>query len=236
MRESMYEDQDYYGKNYDNDGNGYIDDIHGWDFSTYENPVNNGDNTVYDGTIIDGKNVDSHGTHIAGIIAAGINGIGIQGVAPNVTILPIKFMNGDEGTVFNAIKAIEYAEMMGADIVNCSWGSQSYSQFLYNYMNNSNMLFVCAAGNDGVDAQEFPEYPAMYELDNIISVGATDEAGELATFSNYGQGVNIAAPGKNIYSTLPENTYGYMDGTSMAAPFVTGAAALLLSNSGGMHP
>ena len=236
MRESMYEDQYYYGKNYDNDGNGYIDDVHGWDFSTYENPINNGDNAVYDGTIINDKNVDSHGTHIAGIIAAGINGIGIQGVAPNVTILPIKFMNGDEGTVFNAIKSIEYAEMMGAAVVNCSWGSQSYSQFLYNYINNSEMLFVCAAGNDGVNAQEFPEYPAMYELDNIISVGATDETGGLATFSNYGQGVNIAAPGKNIYSTLPENTYGYMDGTSMAAPFVTGAAALLLSNSGGMHP
>lgn len=215
----------------DNDGNGYIDDINGWDFTTYESTTNNGDNSVYDGTIIDGENTDAHGTHIAGIIAASLNGTGVQGVAPNTKILPVKFMNNGEGTVFNAIKAIEYAETMGAKIANCSWGAEGYSHFLHDSIANSSMFFVCAAGNEESNVQTYPEYPAMFDLDNIISVGATSSDGSLAYFSNYGQGVDVAAPGEEIYSTLPENTYGYMDGTSMATPFVSGAAALLLSIS-----
>lgn len=208
----------------DNDGNGYKDDIHGWNFSDYTDAENNGNNSVY-------KNAeeDTHGTHIAGIISAGLNEKGIAGVAPEAKILPVKFMKGDKGTLFNAIKSIEYAEMMGARIANCSWGIERYSQFLYDAINNSDMLFVCAAGNDGNNMQEYPCYPAAYNADNIISVAASDENGKLAEFSNYGAGTDIAAPGKNIYSTLPENSYGILDGTSMAAPFVSGAAALLLS-------
>lgn len=208
----------------DNDGNGYKDDIHGWNFSDYTDAENNGNNSVY-------KNAeeDTHGTHIAGIISAGLNEKGIAGVAPEAKILPVKFMKGDKGTLFNAIKSIEYAEMMGARIANCSWEIERYSQFLYDAINNSDMLFVCAAGNDGNNMQEYPCYPAAYNADNIISVAASDANGKLAEFSNYGAGTDIAAPGKNIYSTLPENSYGMLDGTSMAAPFVSGAAALLLS-------
>lgn len=210
--------------NRDTDDNGYIDDINGWDFTTYTDIVHNGNNSVYDDAI-----VDAHGTHIAGIIAAGINSIGVEGVAPNVKILPVKVLTDETGTVFNAIKGIEYAEMMGAKIANCSWGSNKYSQFLHDAINNSNMLFVCAAGNDYSDMEENPTYPAAYDLDNIISVGAIDSFGQKADFSNYGEGVDILAPGVNIYSTLPQNSYGNLDGTSMSAPYVSGTAALLLS-------
>ena len=215
----------------DDDGNGYVDDTHGWDFTTYQSVNDNGDNSVYDGTIIEDENVDSHGTHVAGIVAAELNSKGVCGVAPNITVLPVKILDANGGTVFQAIKAIEYAEAMGAKIANCSWTSENYSQFLHDTMNNSDMLFICASGNDGNNCEENPTYPANYSLDNIISVGATDSNGALADFSNYGTDVDIAAPGKEIYSTLPNNTYGYMDGTSMAAPYVTGVASLLLSVS-----
>ena len=210
----------------DTDGNGYKDDVHGWDFTTFQNSNNNGDSNVFDNA-----ETDKHGTHVAGIIAAGINNYDGKGVAPSVKLLPVKILSDNDGTVFNAIKGIEYAEMMGAKIANCSWGSEHYSQFLYDAIENSDMLFVCAAGNDGSDVEKYPTYPAAYEADNIISVGATDVNGNIASFSNYGKGVDIAAPGKGIYSTLPNNGFGSLDGTSMAAPYVAGAGALLLSVS-----
>ncbi len=206
----------------DSDGNGFVDDINGWDFTA-------GDNTVYDGEIIDGENADAHGTHVAGIIAAAHNDIGIQGVAPNIKIMPLKVMNGEEGTVFDAMKAIEYAERMGVKIANCSWTTEAFSQFLYDCMRRSDILFVCAAGNYGLDLGESPFYPAAYDLENVLTVAAVDQNGAIAEFSNFGQGTDIAAPGQDIYSTLPGGTYGYLDGTSMAAPFVTGTAALLQS-------
>lgn len=121
--------------------------------------------------------------------------------------------------------------MMGAKIANCSWGSEHYSQFLYDTIAKSDMLFVCAAGNAGYDTEKTPTYPVAYDLDNIISVAATDNQGQLASFSNYGKSVDIAAPGKDIYSTLPDNGFGALDGTSMAAPFVSGCAALFLGAS-----
>lgn len=210
----------------DSDNNGYKDDLHGWNFTTYQNSVNNGDNSVYDNA-----ESDKHGTHIAGIIAAASNNYDGKGVAPQAKILPVKILSDNEGTVFTAIKGIEYAEMMGAKIANCSWGSEHYSQFLYDTIAKSDMLFVCAAGNDGYDTEKTPTYPAAYDLDNIISVAATDNQGQLASFSNYGKSVDIAAPGKDIYSTLPDNGFGALDGTSMAAPFVSGCAALLLGVS-----
>lgn len=208
----------------DSDGNGFVDDVHGWDFTSYRNATSNGDNTVYDD-----KDEDEHGTHIAGIIAAPINGIGIEGVAPEVKVLPVKMMKGHEGTTFSAIKAIEYAQSMGAKIANCSWGNYYFSQFLYDCIKNSDMLFVCAVGNEGVNVVEDPCYPAMYNLDNIVSVAACDRQGNITDYSNYGQGVTIAAPGELIHSTLPEGRYGTKSGTSMAAPLIAGAAALLLS-------
>lgn len=196
----------------DSDNNGYVDDIHGWDFTTYQNATQNGDNVVYD----DAK-IDEHGTHVAGIIAATSNEYDGVGVAPSAKILPVKILSENDGTVFTAIKGIEYAEMMGATIANCSWGGEHYSQFLYDTILNSDMFFVCAAGNDGNDIEQYPTYPAAYDLDNIISVGATNSQGEITTFSNYGKLVDVFAPGKDIYSTLPNNAFGSMDGTSMAA-------------------
>lgn len=209
----------------DSDNNGYKDDIHGWDFTTYQDLQNNGDNSVYDD-----PETDKHGTHVAGIIAAASNTYDGKGVAPNAKILPIKILSENDGTVFAAIKGIEYAETMGAKIANCSWGSEHYSQFLYDTMAKSNMFFVCAAGNDGADVEKLPTYPAAYDLDNIISVGAVNSQGKLASFSNYGNGVDVAAPGEDIYSTLPQNGFGKMDGTSMAAPFVSGSAAIIWSS------
>ena len=190
----------------------------GWNFTAYVDPVNNGNNQVYSGN----PNEDKHGTHIAGIIGAGINNYGIEGVAPNVKILPVKCFIVDTGTVANVIRGIQYAEMMGAAIVNCSWGSHNYSQALYDAMNMSNMLFVCAAGNTGIDTAQTPYYPATYDLDNIVSVAAIDNTGDLADFSNYGSNISIAAPGKQIYSTVPNYSHAYMDGTSRAAPFAAG--------------
>lgn len=160
----------------DNDENGYVDDIHGWDFTTYTDSQNNGDNSVYDGNIIDGENGDLHGTHVAGIIGALRNNSGMVGAAPNVTILPVKVLENESGTIFNAIKGIEYAQAMGADIANCSWGTYGYVRALKDCMENSSMLFVCAAGNEGLSTDSFPMYPAAFDLENVISVAATDSS------------------------------------------------------------
>jgi subtilisin family serine protease len=201
----------------DDDNNGYIDDVYGWDFY-------NNDNTVYDS-----PSVDEHGTHVAGTIAGHSNNdIGVAGVAPFVKILPIKFLGADGGTVSDAVKAIEYADSMGAKISNNSWGGGNYSYAIYEAIRNSDSLFVAAAGNDGYNNDYYPTYPASFDLDNILSVAAIDNKGQLAYFSNYGiTSVDVAAPGVNILSTLPDNNYGFYNGTSMAAPHVTGIAALV---------
>ncbi len=197
----------------DNDGNGYIDDLNGWDFVNF-------DNSVYD------TGDETHGTHISGIIAADENGEGVCGVAPQAKILPIKFTNGSTSYTSDAIEAIGYAENMGARIVNCSWGGYDYNTALRDVISSSNMLFVCAAGND--DSTE-AVYPASFDLPNVIGVGAVNPDGDKASFSNYGENVDLAAPGVSIISTLPQNKYGYAGGTSMAAGFVSGVAALMLS-------
>ncbi|MDA8139301.1 MAG: S8 family serine peptidase, partial [Desulfobacteraceae bacterium] len=172
----------------DDDGNGYVDDIHGWDFA-------DGDNAPQDAS--------GHGTHVAGIIAASHdNGIGISGTARHVRIMPLRFMNAfDTGTVADAIRAIEYAINNGARIINCSWGSSGFSSSLYGIMATSDALFVCAAGNNGTDNDQSGFYPASYNLDNVISVAAGDQMDDLTWFSNYGkQKVHVAAPGVRIYS------------------------------------
>ena len=206
LEQNIYTNPNEIVNGLDSDNNGYKDDLHGWNFTMYQNSINNGDNSVYDNA-----ETDKHGTHIAGIIAAASNNYDGRGVAPQAKILPVKILSDNEGTVFTAIKGIEYAEMMGAKIANCSWGREHYSQFLYDTIAKSDMLFVCAAGNDGYDTEKTPTYPAAYDLDNIISVAATDNQGQLASFSNYGKSVDIAAPGKDIYSTLPDNDFGALD-------------------------
>lgn len=201
----------------DNDGNGFVDDVNGFDFA-------NNDSSVFDSA-----SQDKHATHIAGIIAAGMNNVGITGVSPNVKLLPLKFISGNTGYTSDAISAIEYGISMGVSVFNCSWGGSQQNEALKDIIANSNALFICAAGNQGQNVDVNPVYPACYDLSNVISVGAIDNKGELASFSNFGSKVQIAAPGVGILSTLPESKYGLMSGTSMAAPFVAGVAALLKS-------
>ena len=207
----------------DDDFNGFIDDVRGWDFR-------NGDNSVFDSA-----STDKHGTHCAGTIAAAHDLYGVVGVAPGVKILPLKFMDTSGGDTDDAIAAIEYARRAGAKIVNCSWGGDDSSQALRDAIAGSGMLFVAAAGNAlspnlPVNIDTTPLYPASFPLDNIIVTAAIDNRGALASFSYYGpKSVDVAAPGKNIYSTQPGNTYSYLSGTSMATAYVSGIAALVAS-------
>ncbi|MDS0528039.1 S8 family serine peptidase [Clostridium sp. SHJSY1] len=200
----------------DDDQNGYIDDVNGWDFY-------NSDNSPMDD--------NGHGTHVSGTIAASGNGAGVIGVAPNVKIMPLKFLNSvGKGYLADVLNAINYANKMGAKISNNSWGGTVYSQALYDAVSNYGGLFIAAAGNLGTDNDSAGTYPASFNLPNIISVASVDNRGSLSSFSNYGaSSVDVAAPGEDIYSTEPYNTYGYESGTSMATPHVSGIAALLLS-------
>jgi subtilisin family serine protease len=178
----------------DDDGNGYVDDCHGWDF--YHR-----DNTVFDP--YDG---DEHGTHVSGTIAAvADNGIGVAGVAPNITVMPIKFLGPGGGYLEDAILSVEYAAANGAHLSNNSWGCWGcFSQALEDAIEAAEMPFVAAAGNWGDDNDVDPFYPASYDLPNVLSVAAVDNAGDLAWFSNYGAtSVDVGAPGVDVLSTLP---------------------------------
>ncbi len=214
----------------DDDNNGYVDDIHGWDF--FHN-----DPTVYD--VGDG---DEHGTHVAGTIAAeGNNGAGVTGVNWEAQIMPLKFLGLDKdgyvvGSASDAAKAIDYAVNEGAKISNNSYGcsgTDCYSKTLKAAIDSADSaghLFVAAAGNQGTDNDTTPNYPSNYESSNIVAVAATNDKDGLASFSNYGSSsVDLAAPGVSILSTLPGGKYGYYSGTSMATPHVSGVAALLKS-------
>lgn len=209
------------GNNIDDDNNGYVDDIRGWDFA------NNDNNPMDD---------NRHGTHVAGTIAAlGNNGVGVVGVNWRAAIMPLKFLTGSgSGTTANAIKAIDYAAKMGARISNNSWGGGGFSQALSDAIARAaaaGHLFVAAAGNAGANNDATASYPANYPLDNIVSVAATDASDQRASFSNYGATtVDLGAPGVGIMSTTPANAYQSLSGTSMAAPHVSGVAALLLAS------
>ncbi|GCA70259.1 thermophilic serine proteinase [Microcystis aeruginosa NIES-2519] len=210
------------GDGIDNDGNGYIDDIRGWDFAYNDN---------------DPSDVHGHGTHVSGTIAGkGNNGVGVTGVAWNAKIMPLKFLDDTgSGSTSNAIKAINYATDKGVKLTNNSWGGGGYSQALYDAINaagQAGALFIASAGNSAQNTDTSPSYPASYNLDNIISVASTTRTDSLSSFSNYGlTSVDLGAPGSAIYSTTPNNTYATYSGTSMASPHVTGAAALLWSQN-----
>lgn len=207
----------------DDDSNGYVDDVYGWNFY-------NNSNKVYTGS------EDDHGTHGAGtIIASADNGIGIAGIvqSDNVKVMSVKALGGQDGSGSTAsvIQAIQYAEANGASICNLSLGTSENDKALYQTIANSNMLFVVAAGNDSQNTDKQASYPASYNLENLISVGNLNYDGTLHYSSNYGEStVDIAAPGSYILSTASDNSYSYMTGTSMSAPFVSGAAALVCSH------
>lgn len=219
------------GNGIDDDNNGYVDDRNGYDFA-------NDDASVYDPDLLTGAG-DEHGTHVAGTIAAeGNNGGGTTGVNWDAQIMPLKFLGVNGGFTSDAVEAINYAVNNGSKISNNSWGGGGNSQALRDAIaraDNQGHLFVAAAGNGGSDGvgddnDATPQYPASYDLPNIVSVAATDDDDGLASFSNFGaKSVDLGAPGVGILSTLPDNTYGRYSGTSMATPHVTGVAALLKS-------
>ncbi|MBI2808098.1 MAG: tandem-95 repeat protein [Planctomycetes bacterium] len=218
------------GNGVDDDGNGFVDDVHGYDFA------NNDGNPMDD---------FGHGTHVAGTIGAVTdNGVGIAGIAWNVKIMAVKFLGADgSGGLDTAIDALNYAVSNGATISNNSWGGGGYYAPLNDAIAaaaNQGHIFVAAAGNAGSNNDLVPGYPASYELDNIISVAATDKNDQLASFSNYGaSSVDLGAPGVDILSTVPTSGqlgdpsgYATLSGTSMASPHVAGVVALVR----GQHP
>lgn len=208
----------------DNDGNGWVDDVHGIDLAS-------GDSDPLDDS--------SHGTHVAGIVGAeGNNAIGVAGVNWTVRLMALKFLDRNgEGNTADAAEAIDYAVANGAKVINASWGGPAFSQTLYQAVKragDAGVTFVAAAGNSSANADSSPDYPAAFDLPNVISVAASDPNDELLYFSNYGRkSVDLAAPGEEIYSTVPVkgkvSGYGTFSGTSMAAPFVSGTAALYLA-------
>jgi sugar lactone lactonase YvrE len=210
------------GNGIDDDGNGYIDDVYGWDFYNNDN---------------DPTDDHGHGTHVAGTIGGvGNNTVGVAGVNWKTQIVAIKFLGASgSGTIAGAISSVEYARKLKAYVrlTNNSWGGGGYSAALYAAIEGAKadgQLFIAAAGNAGNDNDASPTYPASYPCDNIIAVASIDPGGGLSSFSNYGAtSVDIGAPGRNIMSCLAtaDNAYGQMSGTSMATPHVSGAAALL---------
>ncbi len=214
------------GNGIDDDGNGWIDDIHGYDF-------HNGDSDPLDD--------HRHGSHVAGTIGAvGNNDLGVVGVNHQCSLVALKtFDENGSGFVSTAVEAMEYVIANGIRVSNNSWGCSSadagcFSQALFDVIQASQSvdhIFVAAAGNKfGNDNDDIPYYPVSYDLDNIIAVAALDNRDGLAFFSNFGaNSVDVAAPGACIYSTMLGSDYGYLDGTSMATPHVTGLVGLVMS-------
>lgn len=205
----------------DDDNDGYVDDVHGINAITHTGDVNDD---------------YGHGTHVSAIIGATANnGVGIAGIAWDVDIMPLKFLDGTgQGTVSGAIECLDYARAHGAKVINASWGSYSFtSQALRDAIVNlrsAGIIFVAACGNSAGDNDADPLFPASYEYDNIIAVAASNRVDQAAGYSNWGATtVDLAAPGSPVFSAWnrSDSDYVYMEGTSMAAPHVVAAAALV---------
>lgn len=204
----------------DDDGNGYVDDVHGWNFANNSADVSDS---------------HGHGTHIAGIIA-GYGQNETEQYSSCVKIMAIKYVDPNTGTmnsIRNTTLSILYAIRMGAEIINYSGGGLNSNELEKRSVmlaDHNQVLFIAASGNEASNADVRPFFPASYKTPNMISVGAVDRDGNLLENSNYGEkSVDLAAPGLSIFSTLPDQKYGFMSGTSQATAFVTRAAAMLMS-------
>jgi subtilisin family serine protease len=206
----------------DDDGDGLIDDVHGWDWVASDaNPAD----------------PNGHGTHVAGTIGArGNDGLGVSGVAWNTGLMALRVLDASgNGLLSDVIAAYGYAAAHGAAVVNASFGGAGFSQAEYDAIHAApGTLFVAAAGNDATNNDADADYPCAYDLPNLICVAATDQQDALASFSNYGAAtVDLAAPGTRIASDQPGSSFAYMSGTSMATPQVTGSAALVFAHRPG---
>lgn len=242
LRDNIWRNPAEAANGVDDDGNGFVDDVHGWDF--FHN-----DASVYDGSASNSE-LDAHGTFVSGVVGAtGANGVGVVGVNWQVSLMSLKILGAETETpapasVRGTVRAYAYAKTMrdlwaasggsrGANVrvVNNSYGGFGRSQAeldAINALHQSGVLFVASAGNEGVDSDLLAHYPSNYDTPNMISVAATDVQDALASYSNYGAlSVHLAAPGSRILSTYPNSAYRAFNGTSGAAPHVSGAAALI---------
>ncbi|OFZ16184.1 MAG: hypothetical protein A2X86_13965 [Bdellovibrionales bacterium GWA2_49_15] len=204
----------------DDDGNGFVDDVSGWNFITSTGKPNDD---------------HGHGTHVSGIIGAqGNNHFGVSGVNWNIQIMPLKFLDKNgSGSTSGGISTILYAADNGARILNASWGSSSNSAALkdaIDYAFAKGMVTIAAAGNNSANSDKEPIYPGGTDSDGVIAVASSAAAGQLSSFSNFGAlSVHLAAPGSNVLSTYLNNGFTRMSGTSMATPMASGVAGLLLA-------
>jgi thermitase len=210
----------------DDDNNGYVDDIYGYDFA-------NKDGNPQDG--------HGHGTHCAGVIGASHNTIGVAGVMADVKIVGIKFLSdAGSGETIDAIASIDYAIKRGVNVMSNSWGGGEKEQSLEDAIRSAEaagITFVAAAGNESVNNDSTASYPANYEVSNVISVGSFTATGAKSSFSNYGlKSVHVTAPGSSILSTYKNGGYTSMSGTSMATPHIAGIVGLLLSKEPKLTP
>jgi len=214
------------GNGIDDDGNGFIDDVHGWNFVSNNNDPNDD---------------EGHGTHVAGIVLGTTQDLLANPMTQaRIRIMPVKFLDRNgSGTTAAAIQAIYYAVNNGAKVLSNSWGGGGFSYALLEaiaYSYEKGRIFVAAAGNSANDNDRRPTYPANYGVPNVISVAATTDFDALAEFSNFGaQTVHMGAPGVSVYSTYPRNGYTRLSGTSMATPFVSGLAALIVREKPDMN-